>query len=200
MMVSSNFYRWQQDRIKNRLEIIESVLSELDERRTSFELITYLAKHLAEAISSAERKALSDVKNLGVKVSTVKTCRASSLLKSKTYRPRLDMWFLKNAGENIKESAELTELRFKLLKLSNEHAIVKDDLRILQELHGRKVDTYQITTDRNDGMTIAQMVIEHFYEFCEIHEGALVEPSPGRPTIVASHLFAAYLKWRNSMY
>lgn len=199
-MVSSNFYRWQQDRIKNRLEIIESVLSELDERRTSFELITYLAKHLAEAISSAERKALSDVKNLGVKVSTVKTCRASSLLKSKTYRPRLDMWFLKNAGENIKESAELTELRFKLLKLSNEHAIVKDDLRILQELHGRKVDTYQITTDRNDGMTIAQMVIEHFYEFCEIHEGALVEPSPGRPTIVASHLFAAYLKWRNSMY
>ncbi|WP_095181565.1 hypothetical protein [Pseudomonas sp. Irchel 3F6] len=200
MMVSSNFYRWQQDRIKNRLEIIESVLSELDERRTSFELITYLAKHLAEAISSAERKALSDVKNLGVKVSTVKTCRASSLLKSKTYRPRLDMWFLKNAGENIKESAELTELRFKLLKLSNEHAIVKDDLRILQELHGRKVDTYQITTDRNDGMTIAQMVIEHFYEFCEIHEGALVEPSPARPTIVASHLFAAYLKWRNSMY
>ncbi|KAF2390778.1 hypothetical protein [Pseudomonas frederiksbergensis] len=200
MMVSSNFYRWQQDRIKNRLEIIESVLSELDERRTSFELITYLAKHLAEAISSAERKALSDVKNLGVKVSTVKTCRASSLLKSKTYRPRLDMWFLRNAGENIKESAELTELRFKLLKLSNEHAIVKDDLRILQELHGRKVDTYQITTDRNDGMTIAQMVIEHFYEFCEIHEGALVEPSPGRPTIVPSHLFAAYLKWRNSMY
>lgn len=199
-MVSSNFYRWQQDRIKNRLEIIESVLSELDERRTTFELITYLAKHLAEAISSAERKALSDVKNLGVKVSTVKTCRASSLLKSKTYRPRLDIWFLRNAGENIKESAELTELRFKLLKLSNEHAIVKDDLRILQELHGRKVDTYQITTDRNDGMTIAQMVIEHFYEFCEIHEGALVEPSPGRPTIVPSHLFAAYLKWRNSMY
>jgi len=200
MMVSSNFYRWQQDRIKNRLEIIESVLSELDERRTTFELITYLAKHLAEAISSAERKALSDVKNLGVKVSTVKTCRASSLLKSKTYRPRLDMWFLRNAGKNIKESAELTELRFKLLKLSNENSIVKDDLRILQELHGRKVDTYQITTDRNDGMTIAQMVIEHFYEFCEIHEGALVEPSPGRPTIVPSHLFAAYLKWRNSMY
>lgn len=199
-MVSSNFYRWQQDRIKNRLEIIESVLSELDERRTTFELITYLAKHLAEAISSAERKALSDVKNLGVKVSTVKTCRASSLLKSKTYRPRLDMWFLRNAGKNIKESAELTELRFKLLKLSNENSIVKDDLRILQELHGRKVDTYQITTDRNDGMTIAQMVIEHFYEFCEIHEGALVEPSPGRPTIVPSHLFAAYLKWRNSMY
>lgn len=199
-MVSSNFYRWQQDRIKNRLEIIESVLSELDERRTTFELITYLAKHLAEAISSAERKALSDVKNLGVKVSTVKTCRASSLLKSKTYRPCLDMWFLRNAGKNIKESAELTELRFKLLKLSNENSIVKDDLRILQELHGRKVDTYQITTDRNDGMTIAQMVIEHFYEFCEIHEGALVEPSPGRPTIVPSHLFAAYLKWRNSMY
>ncbi|MCY1434597.1 hypothetical protein D9M71_506630 [compost metagenome] len=199
-MGESNFYRWQQDRIQRRLGIIEITLRELDERRVKFQSITYLARHVAETISSAELRYLLDIKDLGIKVSSKKTCRAAALLKSKIYRPRLDMWFLRSGETRIKESVELTEMRFKLLKLSNEHAIVKDDLRVLQELHDRKVDTYQITTDRNDGMTIAQMVIEHFYEFCEIHEGALIEPSPGRPTIVPSHLFAAYLKWKSSLY
>lgn len=49
-------------------------------------------------------------------------------------------------------------------------------------------------------MTIAQMVINHFKEFCEIHGGALIEPSPGRPVIVPANLFSAYLNWAKSLY
>jgi hypothetical protein len=165
-----------------------------------FELVTYLAKYLADAISTEERKALEAIKGLDIKISTVKTCRASSLLKSKTYRPRLDMWLGRYNDRNAQDSAEIAELRFKLLRLSNEHSITLDELHSLQEIHGRRADTYIATTERNDGMTIAQMVIHHFNEFCEIHEGALVEPSPGRPIIVPSNLFSAYLKWMSSLY
>ncbi|WPN48385.1 hypothetical protein [Pseudomonas sp. P8_241] len=199
-MKTPNTYRWQQDRIQQRLKIIEDTLLELDERKMKFELVTYLAKYLADAISTEERKALEAIKSLNIKISTVKTCRASSLLKSKTYRPRLDMWLGRYNDRNAQDSAEIAELRFKLLRLSNEHSITLDELHSLQEIHGRRADTYIATTERNDGMTIAQMVIHHFSEFCEIHEGALVEPSPGRPVIVPSNLFSAYLKWKSSLY
>lgn len=199
-MKPPNTYRWQQDRIQQRLKIIEETLLEIDGRKMKFELVTYLAKYLADAISTAERKTLEEMKGLGIKISPVKTCRASSLLKSKTYRPRLDMWLRRYSNRNAEDGAEIAELRFKLLRLSNKHSIILDELRSLQEMHSRKADTYIATTERNDGMTIAQMVIHHFSEFCEIHEGALVEPSPGRPVIVPSNLFSAYLKWKSSLY
>lgn len=105
-----------------------------------------------------------------------------------------------NNDIGAQENSELTELRFKLLKLSNEHSIVVDELRSLQEIHSHQTVNHATTTDRNDGMTIAQMIIRHFYEFCEIHDGALVEPSPGLPIIVPNNLFSAYLKWKSNMY
>ncbi len=199
-MKTPNTYRWQQHRIQQRLKIIEETLLDIDRRKMKFELVTYLAKYLADTISGVERKALEEMKGLGIKISPAKTCRASTLLKSKTYRPRLDMWLRRYSDRNVQDDAEIAELRFKLLRLSNEHSITLDELRSLHEIHNRKTDTYIATTERNDGMTIAQMVIHHFREFCEIHEGALVEPSPGRPIIVPSNLFSAYLKWKSNLY
>lgn len=199
-MKTSNTYRWQQERIQGRLAIIENTLQELDDRRVSFNKITYLAKFVSEAITRAECQDLAQAEKLGIRISKSKTCRASSLLKSKSYRPLLDMWIRRNNNMTSVEGAEIAALRLRLVKLSNEHSIVLDELRSLQEIHSRKADTLLATTERNDGMTIAQLVINHFKEFCEIHEGGLIEPSPGRPIIVPADLFSAYLNWASKIY
>jgi hypothetical protein len=199
-MTVPNTYRWQQDRIQKRLEIIEAALQDLDQRKVHFKMVTYLAKYIADAISAIERREIESTNKIGLKVSQQKSCKASSLLKNKTYRSRLDYWISRNNHQAAQDSTEISELRFKLLKLSNEHAVTLDELRSLQEISSAKTNRPLLTTERNDGMTIAHMVISHFKEFCELHDGSLVEPSPGRPTIVPANLFSAYLKWANSLY
>ncbi|WP_338444712.1 hypothetical protein QCL51_07160 [Pseudomonas sp. LTR0] len=199
-MKTPNTYRWQQERIQKRLEIIESALTDIDQRKVKFQQITYLAKYVAEVIRHAEARSLEQIKGHDLKVSITGGCRGSSLLKSKIYRARLDIWMRQHYNNPTPETTEITELRFKLLKLSNEHSITLDELRTLQETHSRRADTNMVTTERNDGMTIAQMILNHFKEFCEIQDGALIEPSPGRPIIVPANLFAAYLKWTSSLY
>lgn len=199
-MKSHNTYRWQQERIQNRLQIIETTLADIDRRQVKFKHITYLAKYVADFISRSESDTFEQAKSLGFKISETKTCRGSSLLKSKIYRARLDTWMRRNNNIINPEAIEITELRFKLLKLSNEHTVTLDELRSLQETQSYKANNNQIITERNDGMTIAQMVINHFIEFCEIQDGALVEPSPGRPVIVPANLFSVYLKWASSLY
>lgn len=199
-MTAPNTYRWQQDRVQKRLEIIEAALNGLDQRNILFKKVTYLAEHIADEISAIERRELEGMNKTGLKISHVKSCRASSLLKNKTYRSKLDHWIGLNNYQAPQESTEIAELRFKLLKLSNEHAVTLDELRSLQEISSAKTNGSLLTTERNDGMTIAHMVISHFKEFCELHDGSLVEPSPGRPTIVPASLFSAYLKWANSLY
>lgn len=192
--------QWQQINIQKRLDIIERTLQDLDKRKVIFKKVTYLARHLADEITLAERQEMEQHAKLGIKISTKKICRASSLLKSSTYRPRMDLWIRRNNNMSTQEGLELAELRFKLIKLSNEHDILLDELRALQEIHGQKSNSALITTERNEGMTIAQMVINHFKEFCEIHGGALIEPSPGRPVIVPANLFSGYLNWAKSLY
>ena len=199
MKVSSE-RQWQHINIQKRLDIIEKTLAHLDSKNVNYKKVTYLARHLANEITLAERREMEQHAELGIKISTKKTCRASSLLKSSTYRPRMDLWIRRNNNISTQEGLELAELRFKLIKLSNEHDILHDELRALQEIHGRKSNSALITTERNEGMTIAQMVINHFKEFCEIHGGALIEPSPGRPVIVPANLFSAYLNWAKSLY
>lgn len=190
----------EQINIQKRLDIIEKTLENLDSTNINYKKVTYLARHLANEITLAERQEMEQHVKLGIKISTQKTCWASSLLKSRTYRPRMDLWIRRNNNMSTQEGLELAELRFKLIKLSNEHDILLDELRALQEIHGRKSNSALITTERNEGMTIAQMVINHFKEFCEIHGGALIEPSPGRPVIVPANLFSAYLNWAKSLY
>ncbi|QIQ73938.1 hypothetical protein [Pseudomonas coronafaciens] len=202
-MTAHNAYKWQQDRIQRRLEIIEDTLNQLDSLEIKFNKVTFLARYVAEAISTAELQALENtIKNgIDIKISKTATCRANSLLKSKTYRYRLDTWMRRVNPRSDQESAELAELRFKLLRLSNEHAITVDELRQLQEIHSTpSTNTYIATTDRNDGMTIADAMIQHFKEFCEIESGALIEPSPTRPIIVPANLFASYLRWKTNIY
>lgn len=202
-MITHNAYRWQQDRIQRRLEIIEETLNQLDSLGIKFNKVTFLARYVAKAISTAELQALENatINGIDIKISKTATCRANSLLKSKIYRYRLDTWMRRiNPGSN-QESSELAELRFKLLRLSNEHAITVDQLRQLQEIHNTPSNnTYISTTDRNDGMTIADAMIQHFKEFCEIDSGALIEPSPTSPIIVPANLFASYLRWKSNIY
>lgn len=192
--------QWQQINIQKRLDIIETRLQDLDDRKANFKKVTYLARYLAYEITLAEQQEMMEHANLGIKFSTKKSCRASSLLKSSTYRPRMDLWIKRNNNMSTEEGLELADLRFKLIKLSNEHDIALDELRTLQEIHGRKSNSALITTERNEGMTIAHMVINHFKEFCEIQGGALIEPSPGRPVIVPANLFSAYLNWAKNLY
>ncbi|NIF29453.1 hypothetical protein F3J44_24180 [Pantoea sp. Tr-811] len=198
-MKASNLYRWQQDRIQHRLAILEASLLDLDQRRVKFKQVTYLAKYIADAISTAERLELERTNKMQIKISETKSCRASSLLKSKSYRPLLDSWIRRNNIGSL-ESHEIADLRLKLVKLSNEHSIALDEIRTLQEIHNTKNHNSPSTSERNDGMTIAQMLISHFKEFCEIQDGALIEPSPGRPTIVPANLFSAYIKWASALY
>lgn len=199
-MRAPNTFRWQQERIKKRLEIINTVLLDLDQRKITFNQVTYLARYVAEAISVIELKSYESAVGQELKVSISKPCRASSLLKNKTYRSRLDLWFRRYNDRHYQECSEISELRFKLLRLSNEHAVTLDELRSLQEINDSKKDRHVATTERNDGMTIAHMVIGYFKEFCEIHDGALVEPSPGRPVIVSADLFSTYLKWLANLF
>jgi hypothetical protein len=199
-MKTPNTYRWQQERIGERIKIIEATLQELDDKRVTFKKITYLAKYVADAITRSECQCLAQAEIQGIRISKAKTCRASSLLKSKSYRLLLDMWIRRNNGFSSVEGTEITELRLRLIKLSNEHNIIVDELRSLQQIHSRKADTLLATTERNDGMTIANAVIMHFQEFCEIESGALIEPSPTRPTIVPANLFSAYLKWKSNIF
>lgn len=202
-MTAHNAHRWQQDRIQRRLEIIEDTLNHLDSLEIKFNKVTFLARYIAQAISTAELQTLENAKKNGmdIEVSTTASCWANSLLKSKTYRYRLDAWMRRVNPRSSQESAELAELRFKLLRLSNEHAITVDELRQLQNIHSPlSTNTYIATTDRNDGMTIADAMIQHFKEFCEVEGGALIEPSPTRPTIVPANLFASYLRWKSNIY
>ena len=202
-MKAPNTYRWQQDRIKSRLDIIENALHEIDNQNIKFHFVTYLARYIANIISETENERLDLTinKGLDVKVSGMNQCRASTLLKSKTYRYRLDLWMALHSNQSSIENTEILELRAKLLQLSNEHAIALDELRRHQEMHSNSQNENNLTTtERNDGMTIADMLIRHFREFCEIHNGALIEPSPLRPVIIPPNLFSAFLDWKTKVY
>lgn len=198
-----NTYRWQQERIKSRLDIIEKAINEIDDKNIVFQKVTYLARYIADIISEAENEPLNLAinKGLNVKVTGTRQCRASTLLKSKTYRYQLDLWMARSNQQKNIENTETVELRAKLLQLSNEHAITLDELRSQQEMHSKSQDGKALTTtERNDGMTIADMLIIHFREFCRIDNGALIEPSPLRPVIIPHNLFSAFLEWRSKVY
>lgn len=202
-MKSANTHRWQQERIKSRSDIISMELDELDKNKIKFYKVTHLARHLAKVIFESENNtlALAKTKGLTVKLSNTSQCRASTLLKSKTYRYQLDLWMTRHHKPKILEDTVILELRMKLLHLSNEHAIALDELRTLREANCSSQNPKAIsTTERNDGMTIADILIQHFREFCEIHNGALIEPSPLRPVIVQADLFAEFLQWKSKVY
>ena len=202
-MKTPNTYRWQQERIKSRLDIIENTINEIDVKNIAFQKVTYLAKYIANIISEAENEPLNLAVNKGldVKVTSTRQCRASTLLKSKTYRYQLDLWMARSNPQKNVENTEIVELRAKLLRLSNEHAITLDELRSQQEIHSKSPHEKTLTTtERNDGMTIADILIRHFREFCRIDNGELIEPSPLRPVILPHNLFSAFLEWKANVY
>jgi hypothetical protein len=182
----------------SRIELIQRELIRLDQKKVTFEFVTYLAEHLAEVISASELIENNNINKTQIQIeASAQLCVASTLLKSKTYRPLLDAWFMRRSDQpHAIRDLEYLDMKFKLMKIFNENRILKEENLQLREFIDTNNRTQNLINLQNDGMLIVDALLRHFSNFWRIDEGALIQPSPGNPLIISSDLFTTYLEWK----
>lgn len=187
---------------QNKLGQLELILEECTRFEHRFKNVSALANYCAnrinersEGLSQAPAKELVCSGHLPAKAARGLHYR-SLLRKNSTYRRLLDVWMHTNCGAlSSFEQARIRELEVSLLKLANEHNLIKrlyaEALDELDAKGGLKIADRSI----DDAFCIVKILLDRFSSDVIMEDGALKERSVVRTVFVSSKLMAPYLDW-----